>query len=85
VELGFGLGIACERQLAAVGGRHVHVDHLHGGELPQDAAWRQARRQSMQAPREGDVQAMSLAPAFRLGSELSTAWSPPFGACGDLA
>ena len=40
-ELGFGFGIAGEQQLAAVGGRQVHIDHLHGGELFQHAARRQ--------------------------------------------
>ena len=57
-EFGFGLGVAGEQQLAAVGGRHVHVDHLHGGELLQHAARREPRRQRMQAPRKCDVQAI---------------------------
>ena len=57
-ELGFGLGIAGEQQLAAVGGRQVHIDHLHGGELFQHAARRQPGRQRMQAPRKSDVQAI---------------------------
>jgi hypothetical protein len=40
-ELGFGLGIEGEQQLAAVGGRQVHIDHLHGGELwPRTPAFR---------------------------------------------
>ena len=58
VELGFGLSIASEQQLAAVGGWQMHVDHLHGGELFQHAARRQPRRQRMQAPRQRDVQAI---------------------------
>ena len=57
-ELGFGLGVAGEYQLAAVGGRQVHVDHLHGGELIEHAARRQPGRQRMQAPRKSDVQAI---------------------------
>jgi putative SOS response-associated peptidase YedK len=57
-ELGFGLGIAAEQQLAAVGGRQMHVDHLHGGKLFQHTARRQPGRQRMQAPRERDVQAI---------------------------
>ena len=57
-ELGFGLGIAGEQQLAAVGGRQVHVDHLHGGELLEHAARRQPGRQSMQAPGKSDMQAI---------------------------
>ena len=55
-ELGFGLGIAGEQQLAAVGGRQVHVDHLHRGKLLQHAARREPRRQRVQAPRQRDVQ-----------------------------
>ena len=58
VEFRFGLGMAGEHQLAAVAGRQVHVNHLHGGELLQHAARRQPRRQSMQAPRKSDVQAI---------------------------
>ena len=58
VELGFRLGITSEQQLAAVGGRQVHVDHLHGGKLLQHAARRQPRRQRIQAPRQRDVQAI---------------------------
>ena len=46
-ELGFGLGIAGEQQLAAVGGRQVDIDHLHGGELFQHAARCQPGRQRM--------------------------------------
>jgi len=57
-ELGFGLGVAGEHQLAAIGGRQVHVDHLHSGKLLQDTARRQSRCQRMQAPRESDVQAI---------------------------
>jgi hypothetical protein len=36
----------------------MHVDHLHGGKLLQHTARRQPRRQRMQAPRQGDVQAV---------------------------
>src|SRR3984893_4571178 len=57
-ELGFGLGIAGEAQLAAVGCREVHVDHLHSGELLQHTARRQPGRQRMQAPRKSDLQAI---------------------------
>ena len=57
-ELGFGLGIAGEQQLAAVGGRQVDIDHLHSGELLQHTARRQPGRQRMQAPRKSDVQAI---------------------------
>jgi hypothetical protein len=37
----------------------VYVDHLQGGELFEDATRRQPRRQRMQAPAQGDVQAIS--------------------------
>src|SRR5215469_7828647 len=58
-ELGFGLGVASEHQLATVGGRQMHIDHLHSGKLLQHAARRQPRRQRVQAPRQRDVQAIS--------------------------
>ena len=38
MQFGFRLCVAGERELAPVGGRDVHVDHLHGGELLQRAA-----------------------------------------------
>ena len=34
----------------------MHVDHLHGGELFERAAWGQSWRQGMEAPPERDVQ-----------------------------
>src|SRR5580693_3079575 len=55
---GSGLGVAAEQQFTAVGGRQVHVDHLHGGKLLQHAARRQPRRQRVQAPRQRDMQAI---------------------------
>ena len=36
----------------------MQVDHLDGGKLFQHAAWRQSRRQRVQAPRQRDVQAI---------------------------
>ena len=36
----------------------MDVNHLHGGKLLQHAARRQSRRQRVQAPRQGDVQAI---------------------------
>ena len=36
----------------------MHVDHLHSAKLFQHAAWRQSWRQRMQAPRQGDMQAI---------------------------
>src|SRR5580692_2720153 len=46
----------CELQLTSIGCRDVHVDHLHGGELFEHAAWGQSRRHDVQAPLERDVQ-----------------------------
>src|SRR5207248_11222529 len=45
-------------KLATAGGPQVQVDHLTGGKLRQRAAWRQSRRQCVQAPRQRDVQAI---------------------------
>ena len=42
----------------AVGGRHVHVDHLHGGELLQHRRRRQSGRQRAQMLLECDLQAI---------------------------
>src|SRR6516225_6318886 len=39
-EFGFRLSVAGEQQFAAIGGRQVEVDHLHGGELLDGAPWR---------------------------------------------
>ena len=33
------LGMARQHQMAPVGGRHMDVDHLDGGELLDDGAW----------------------------------------------
>jgi hypothetical protein len=52
------LGIAREHKFTSIGGWDVHVDHLHGRELLEHATWRQSRRQGVQAPLEGDVQAI---------------------------
>ena len=57
-ELGFGLGIAGEQQLRPSVVDRLQVDHLDGGKLFQHAAWRQSRRQRVQAPRQRDVQAI---------------------------
>ena len=57
-ELGFGLGIAGESELAAVGNRQVQIDHLHGGELLDDAARREARCQGVKAARQRDMEAI---------------------------
>ena len=36
------LGMACQHQTAPVGGRHMEVHHLEGGELLEDGAWGEA-------------------------------------------
>ena len=54
----FGLGVAGQQQLAAIGGGQVHVDHLHSGELLEHATRRQSGRQRKQATAKGDVQAI---------------------------
>jgi hypothetical protein len=58
LQLRFRLGVAGEHELPAVGGRDVHVDHLHGSEFLEHPAWREAGRQSMQPPTERHVQAI---------------------------
>src|SRR5579862_5954341 len=49
------LGVAAKDQLASVRGGKMDIQHLHGGELFQDRAWRQARRQRSQAGAQVDV------------------------------
>jgi hypothetical protein len=51
VQEHFELGVMSEQQLTAIGGRRVHVDHLHGGELLKHLV----RGQRMQPPAQGDV------------------------------
>ena len=38
------LGMARQHQMAPVGGRHMDVHHLDGGELLDDGAWGEAGR-----------------------------------------
>src|SRR6516165_12646543 len=63
-EFGFRLSVAGEQQFAAIGGRHVEVDHLHGGELLDGAPWRQAGRQGLQSPSrlDADLELMGQRP-----------------------
>ena len=53
------LGVTGQEQLAAVGDRDVQVNHLHGGELFDGAAWRQAEGQRVEPPVERDVETLS--------------------------
>src|SRR6202045_1745145 len=57
-ELGFWFGVAGQQQLSAVGRRDMQINHLHGGELFDGAARREARRQGMEAPAECDMEAI---------------------------
>ena len=59
-EFGFRLGVAGQQQFAAVGRRDMQVNHLHGGELFDDAARRGAGRWrgGVQAAAERDVEAV---------------------------
>ena len=50
--------MARQDDVAAVAGRQVHVDHLHGGEFLQHRARGQPRRQGAQALFQGDLQAI---------------------------
>ena len=42
--IGLRLGVASEEQLASVGGREMHVEELHGGELLEDYSRGEAGR-----------------------------------------
>ena len=57
-EFGFWFGVAGQQQLSAVGRRDMQINHLHGGELFDGAARREARRQGMEAPAECDMEAI---------------------------
>ena len=73
-QVRFGLSIAGELEFAAVGGRDMDIDHLHGGTFVEDGPWGQSGREPVQAPPEGHVQTigqerdedMSLDPPLRL-------------------
>ena len=55
-QLGLRFGVAGQAQLAAVGGGHVQVDHLH--ELLDDAARGQSRGERIEASGKGYVEAI---------------------------
>ena len=59
LQFALGLGVAGEHEFAPVGGGDVYVDHLHGSELLQCAARRQARGQCFELAAQRDVQAVS--------------------------
>ena len=58
-QLGLRLGVTGEDQFPAVGGRDVHIEHLHGGKLLDHTARGQPRRQGVQSSIQRDVQAIS--------------------------
>ena len=55
-QLGLRLGVTGEDQLPTVGGRDVHIEHLHGGKLLDHTARGQPRRQRVQSSAQGNVQ-----------------------------
>ena len=57
-QFGLGFGVAGQHDLAPVGGRQMHVDHLDGGELRQRAAGGEAWGEAVQAAGQGDLQAV---------------------------
>ena len=58
LQIGLGLCVALEAQFAAVGGRNVHIDHLHSGEFLQCAACGEAWGERLQSQPQADVQAV---------------------------
>src|SRR6202790_4671533 len=52
------VGVAAEDQCAAVGGREMHVEHLHGGELVEHRPGREAGGQRREPRAQRDVQAI---------------------------
>jgi hypothetical protein len=51
-------GVAAEDERAAVGGRKVHVEHLHSGELLEHRPWGEARSERLEPRAQHDVQAV---------------------------
>jgi hypothetical protein len=54
-----GLGVAREDQVAAVGGRQVYVDHLHGLELFENGARRESGHLGLGSLLQGHLQAVA--------------------------
>jgi hypothetical protein len=54
----FGLSISSEDKLPAVGGREMHIEHLHGAELIQRLAGREARCFESKPVLQGDLNAV---------------------------
>ena len=58
-QLGLRLGVPGENEYPTVGGRNVHIEHLHGGKFLDHTARGQPRRQGVQSSIQRDVQAIS--------------------------
>ena len=57
-QIGVRFGVAREHQFASVGGRQMHVEHLHGGELFQHRSWGKPTGQRFESSLERDLQAV---------------------------
>jgi hypothetical protein len=56
--LRLGLGVATEDEVASIGGRQMHIDHLDGGEVLQRRAGRESGRQGAQPGLERNLKAI---------------------------
>ena len=56
--VGIQLRVAAEDQGAAIGGRKMHVEHLHGGELVEHGPWSEAGCQRLELGVQRDVKAV---------------------------
>jgi hypothetical protein len=59
LQLGLGLGVAGQHDLAPVVRRQMDVDHLDAGELFQPTARGQSWREGVEPARQGDLQGIS--------------------------
>lgn len=57
-QIGVRFGVAREHQFASVGGRQMHVEHLHSGELFQHRSWGKSTGQRFESSLERDLQAV---------------------------
>ena len=59
LQFRFGLRVAREGEFAPIGGGHVDVDHLHGGELIEHGSRREPWGECLEVPPKRHVQAIS--------------------------
>jgi hypothetical protein len=59
LQFGLGLRVAREGEFAPIGGGHIDVDHLHGGELLEHGSRRKPRGERLEVPPKRHVQAVS--------------------------